>query len=82
VRHRLNRGGDRQLNRALHTISVTRAQHDPRTQAYVRRRSGDLTSKEIRRMLKRYIAREMFKILRTIEALNPTMTNGQAATAA
>lgn len=71
VRHRLNRGGDRQLNRVLHTISVTRAQHDPRTQAYVRRRSGDLTSKEIRRMLKRYIAREMFKILRTIDALNP-----------
>lgn len=82
VRHRLNRGGDRQLNRALHTVAVTRAQWDERTQDYIRRRSGSLTAKEIRRMLKRYIAREMFKILRTIEALNPTMTNGQAATAA
>lgn len=81
VRHRLNRGGDRQLNRALHTVAVTRAQWDERTQDYIRRRSGSLTAKEIRRMLKRYIAREMFKILRTIEALNPTMTNGQAATA-
>ena len=72
VRHRLNRGGDRQLNRALHTVAVTRAQWDERTQAYIRRRSGQLTAKEIRRMLKRYIAREMFKILRTVDALNPT----------
>src|SRR6478609_2162759 len=71
VRHRLNRGGDRQLNRALHTIAVTRAQWDERSQDYIRRRSGQLTAKEIRRMLKRYIAREMFKILRTIETLNP-----------
>jgi transposase len=71
VRHRLNRGGDRQLNRALHTIAVTRAAHDPRTQDYIRRRSSDLTKKEIRRMLKRYIAREMFKILQTIDVLNP-----------
>lgn len=70
VRHRLNRGGDRQLNRVLHTIAVTRVRHDPRTQDYIRRRS-DLTGRECRRMLKRYIAREMFKILRTIEALNP-----------
>ena len=72
VRHRLNRGGDRQLNRALHTVAVTRAQWDERTQAYIRRRSGQLTAKEIRRMLKRYNAREMFKILRTVDALNPT----------
>ena len=76
VRHRLNRGGDRQLNRVLHIIAVTRAQHDPRTQAYIRRRSGDLSSKEIRRMLKRYIAREMFKLLRTIDALNPKTAGG------
>ena len=45
TRHRLNRGGDRQLNRALHIIAVTRAQHDPRTQAYIQRRSADLSAR-------------------------------------
>ena len=55
TRHRLNRGGDRQLNRALHIVAVTRMTHDPETRAYVeRRRSEGRTTKEIRRILKRY----------------------------
>lgn len=64
VRHRLNRGGDRQLNRALHTIAVTRMRICPRTQAYVARRQAQgRTPREIRRCLKRYIARELYKTL-------------------
>lgn len=72
TRHRLNRGGDRRLNRTLHTIAVTRTRWDPRTQAYIQRRGKTMNDKEIRRVLKRYIARELFKVLRTIDALNPT----------
>lgn len=61
TRYRLNRGGDRQLNMALHTIAVTRMRHDPATRAYVeRRRAEGKTDKEIRRNLKRYIARQTY----------------------
>jgi transposase len=62
--HRLNRGGDRQLNRALHSIARTRMRYDPATIAYVERRTGEGLSKaRIRRCLKRYIARQLFRIL-------------------
>ena len=51
VRHRLNRGGDRRLNRALHMAVITRMAHDPDTRAYVeRRRAEGRTTREIRRM--------------------------------
>jgi transposase len=64
VRHRLNRGGDRALNRALHTIALTRMATCPRTRAYVaRRRAEGKTSREIHRCLKRYIARELYRTL-------------------
>lgn len=64
TRHRLNRSGDRQLNRALHTITLTRARHDPRTRDYIeRRRAQGKTDREIRRCLKRYIARDLFRQL-------------------
>jgi transposase len=64
LRHRLNRGGDRQANSALWTIAMTRLAHDPRTKAYAARRTaGGKTRKEIIRCLKRYIAREIYKIL-------------------
>jgi len=56
--------------------AITRAKHDRRTKAYIQRRRLDKTDREIRRMLKRYIAREMFKILQTIDALNPKKTTG------
>lgn len=64
VRHRLNRGGDRRANRALHTIVLVRMRHDPRTRAYVARRRGEgKTTKEIIRCLKRYVAREVFNAI-------------------
>jgi transposase len=67
VRHRLNRSGDRQLNRALHTIVMVRMRQDPDTIAYVKRRTAEgKTIREIKRCLKRYIARQLF---RELEAL-------------
>lgn len=64
TRHRLNRGGDRQLNRALHTIVLCRLRHDPDTRAYAeRRRAEGKTPREIKRCLKRYIARDLYKLL-------------------
>jgi len=66
TRHRLNRGGDRALNKALHTIAVTRLRGCPRTREYLDRRTADgRTPQEIRRCLKRYIARELYKTLTT-----------------
>ena len=62
--HRLNRTGDRQLNRALHSIAKTRMQFDPTTRDYVARRTAQsLTKPRIRRCLKRYIARELYRHL-------------------
>jgi transposase len=66
VRHRLNRGGDRQLNRALHDIVLTRWRICPRTHAYIaKRRAQGKTDNEIRRQLKRYIVRELYRTLNT-----------------
>lgn len=63
-RHRLNRGGDRQLNRALHVIAVTRMRSCEATKVYVKRRQEEgLSDREIRRCLKRYIARRVFRLL-------------------
>jgi hypothetical protein len=60
IRHRLNRGGDRALNRAIHAIALVRMRSCPRTRAYVARRTAEgKTTREIRRCLKRYIAREL-----------------------
>jgi transposase len=64
TRYRLNRGGDRQANSALWGMVITRLRHDPRTQAYMQRRLGEGRSKpEIIRILKRYIAREVYRHL-------------------
>jgi transposase len=64
VRYRLNRSGDRQLNRALHTVTLSRLQRDERTRAYAeRRRAEGKTDREITRCLKRYIARELYRRL-------------------
>jgi len=64
VRHRLNRSGDRQLNRALHTIVLSRLQHHPETRAYAERRRGEgRTAREIKRCLKRFAARGLFRLL-------------------
>ena len=62
VRHRLNRSGDRQLNRALHTIVLVRMRQDEDTKAYVQRRQAEGKSiREIKRCLKRYVARQLFR---------------------
>jgi transposase len=67
VRLRLNPGGDRQANAALWHIVVTRMSAEPRTRAYVERRSKEgLSKKEIIRVLKRYVAREVYYYLRPI----------------
>jgi len=64
VRHRLNRGGNRDANRALHLICVVRMGSDKRTREYVVRRTAEGKSKwEIMRCLKRYIAREVYRLL-------------------
>lgn len=64
TRHRLNRCGDRQLNRALHVIALSRLRYDPTTRAYAeRRRTEGKTDREIRRCLKRYIARDLYRQL-------------------
>jgi transposase len=64
IRHRLNRSGDRQLNCALHTIVLTRLKHDPATRAYAARRAAEgKTPREIKRCLKRYVARKLFRLL-------------------
>lgn len=64
IRHRLNRYGDRQLNRALHTIALSRIRYDPTTRDYVARRTIEgKTPREIKRCLKRYIARDLYRLL-------------------
>jgi transposase len=64
VRHRLNRGGDRQLNRALHTIVLSRLAHHAETKAYAAHRASQgKTPREIKRCLKRHLARRLFKLL-------------------
>ncbi|MDP9823799.1 transposase [Nocardioides massiliensis] len=64
TRHRLNPYGDRRLNCALHTIAITRQRHDPATRAYTERRTREgKNPREIRRCLKRYIARDLYRLL-------------------
>ncbi|MCI0151952.1 IS110 family transposase [Paraburkholderia sediminicola] len=64
VRHRLNRGGDRSANNALLTIAMVRMRSDPRTRAYVERRTKEgMSNKEIHRCLKRYIVRELYPLI-------------------
>jgi len=62
--YRLNRHGDRQLNRALHTIALSRLRYDATTQTYAARRTSEgKTLREIKRCLKRYIARDLYRLL-------------------
>ncbi len=64
MRYRLNRGGDRQLNRALHTVVLSRLTHDPDTRAYAARRAAEgKSAREIKRCLKRYLARRLYRLL-------------------
>jgi transposase len=66
-RHRLSRGGDRQANRALYLTVCSRLASDPATRAYRdRRRTQGLSSPEIIRCLKRYLARQIYKALTSV----------------
>jgi transposase len=74
TRHRLNYGGDRDANRALHMIAVCRLRYCERTRAYAQRRTAEgKTKREIIRCLKRYIAREAYHALQAdLEDLHAT----------
>jgi transposase len=70
IRHRLSRGGDRQLNRALHTVVLHRRLHDPATREYIARRVAEGKSKrDATRLLKRYLARHLYRLLQQTEPL-------------
>jgi transposase len=70
VRHRLSRGGDRQLNRALHTIVLHRRQHDPATRDYIAKRiAEDKSRRDATRLLKRYVPRHLYRLLQNQEPL-------------
>jgi transposase len=75
VRHRLNRHGNRDANRALYVIAVCRMSRDDRTRAYVAKRTAEgKTKKEIIRCLKRYIAREVYRILASLSLNKPPIS--------
>jgi transposase len=64
TRHRLSRGGDRQLNRALHTVILHRRQHDPATKDYITRRVAEgKSTRDATRILKRYLARHLYRVM-------------------
>lgn len=64
IRHRLDRGGDRRLNAALHRVIITRWRSHPETLAYTaRRRTENRTDRDIRRALKRHLARHIYRLL-------------------
>ena len=64
TRHRLSRGGDRQLNRALHTVILHRRHHDPATRDYIARRIAEgKTTRDAVRLLKRYLARHLYRVM-------------------
>jgi transposase len=70
VRHHLNRQGDRRLNRALHVVAVCRSSFHAPTKDYIARRTAEGKSpREIRRCLKRYLARRFFRLLQRLDNL-------------
>ncbi|MEV6234792.1 IS110 family transposase [Saccharopolyspora shandongensis] len=72
-RHRLNRGGDRQANKALHQIILVRMRHDQHTRDYVHKRTQQgLSKKDIMRCLKRYLVRKIYRTITTDLALTTT----------
>lgn len=74
IRHRLNRGGNRQANRALHTVIVVRLRMDPATRAYMTRRLTEgKTKPEVMRCLKRYVVREIFAAIQPIPVPDPAL---------
>jgi transposase len=79
-RHRLDRGGDRQLNHALHVIAITRARHDPDTKAYLARKEAEGKGKKgALRCLKRHLARRFHHLL-SLPAETPRAIRAPAPT--
>jgi transposase len=73
TRHRLSRGGDRAANAAIYRIVLVRMSKDQRTRDYVAKRTADGKSKkEIMRCLKRYVAREIYRVLQNPRPVPPT----------
>ena len=67
-RHRLSRGGDRQLNRALHTVALHRRTHDATTRDYIAKRVAEgKNTRDATRLLKRYLARHLYRLLQQQE---------------
>ncbi len=82
-RHRLHRGGDRQLNRAIHIIAFSRARTDPATQGYLARKHAEGKSKaEAIRCPKRHVARRVWRVLYTTKPAPPSAPTPTATTAA
>jgi transposase len=78
TQHRLNRGGDRQLNHALHIVAITRAQRDPATKAYLARKEAEgKTTKGAIRSLKRHLARRFHQLLAEPPANQSQAANGK-----
>jgi transposase len=75
-RHRLDRGGNRQINCALHRLAITKGLHDPETAAYLARKQAEGKSRrEALRCLKRYLARRVWQLLQPADtAKQPTVT--------
>jgi len=70
-RHRLNRGGDRALNRALHTVATTRMRCHPETRAYETRRNAEgKTHRDVRRSVKRALPRRLYRTIETATRLH------------
>jgi transposase len=81
-RHRLHRGGDRQLNRAIHIIALPRAKTDPETRAYLARKQAEGKTKlEAIRCLKRHLARRIWRLLYTAETPTPPPADPRPQTA-
>jgi len=80
TRHRLNRGGDRQANAALFRIVLVRLRWDQATKTYMARRTAEGKSKrDVIRCLKRYVAREIYRVLSATPASQTTMADDAVA---
>lgn len=82
VRHRLNRGGDRSLNKALHMVAMSRMAFDPETIKYAEKRQSEgRTKKEIRRCVKRYLARRIYRTLNASDLIGDVTVTERSAKA-
>jgi hypothetical protein len=73
-RHRLDRGGNRQLNHAIHMLAITKIIHDPQTALYIhKQRSRGKTNREAIRALKRHLVRRVYRLLTTPEQVPITL---------